>query len=221
MELIKQLEEKIKKIFGSDTTGHDIGHLWRTLNYALKLQKKEGGDIEVIAVASFIHDMHRIMQTAQKRFVTPAESIPQIKELIADLPLTNQQKEHICHAIIHHEEYAFGKGGVTVTDIESKIVQDADNLELLGAMGLVRMIHYQQAHRQALYYPNKKLYRDEFEEGTQVEQSLAQVIYNKALRLGESMNTKTARKLAKSKTKFLQDFLNLLVEEHIEDGIKD
>lgn len=220
MEIIKQLEGKIKKIFGGDTTGHNIGHLWRTLNYALKLQKKEGGDIEVIAVASFTHDVHRIMQTAQKRFVSPVESIQQIKELIADLPLTDKQKEHICHAIIHHEEYAFGKGGITVTDIESKIVQDADNLELLGAMGLVRMIHYQQTHNQTLYNPKIKLYRDEFEEGTQIEQSLAQVIYNKVLRLGENMNTKTARELAKPKTKIMQDFLDLLVAECIEDGIK-
>lgn len=212
--LINSLEHKITDFFEGDASGHNIDHLKRTLSYALQLQEKEGGDIEVIAVSSFIHDVHRIMQTVEKRFVSPKESIPKIKELINDLPLTDKQKEHICFAIEHHEEYAFGKNGVSVKDIESLILQDADNLDVLGAMGIVRMVHYFSAHKIPLYVPTIPFFRTEFVEG-QEDPSFAHHIYNKPLRLGENMNTKTAKNLAKPKTKLMQDFLDLLVEEFV------
>ena len=91
-ELVSQLEAKISKIFDGDPSGHDIGHLWRTLNYAIEIQKHEKGDLKVIAVASFIHDVHRIMQVQNKKYVTPKESLPKIRELIAGLDLSEEQK---------------------------------------------------------------------------------------------------------------------------------
>ena len=132
--IIDILNKKIKIYFRGENTGHNIDHLNRVLKYALYLQKYEGGDKIVIGVSAFIHDVHRIMSAESCKYVSPKDSIPKVKEFIDDLDLTNKQKEHILYAVEHHEEYGFGKENVSVKDIESLILQDADNLDMCGAM---------------------------------------------------------------------------------------
>ena len=85
-QLINVLRPKVFELFKDDKTSHDMGHLSRTLKIALELQEKEGGDKEVIAVASFLHDLHRLGSTG----VDPKQTVPQVKELIANLPLTKK-----------------------------------------------------------------------------------------------------------------------------------
>ncbi|MCL2228382.1 MAG: HD domain-containing protein [Firmicutes bacterium] len=214
MQIIKQLESKVVQIFGDDKTGHNMTHLWRTLNFALKIWEHEGGDKLVIATSSFLHDLHRIMQTKEKRFVPPVESIPLVRELISDLPLTEQQKQHVCYAIEHHEEYAFSEQGVTVKDIESKILQDADNLDMLGAMGLYRQLEYGHAHGHPIFVPDIPLTQGDFTEGDK-NVSTVHSIVRKTLRLAEAMNTPTARKMAGELNQFQVEFVKRIQEEYI------
>ena len=140
-ETIEELRIKVQEYFEKDATGHNIDHLERTMNYARYLQSKEGGDEMVVAVSAFIHDIHRILGSERKRFVSPAESLPVVADFLKDIDITDDQKKHILYAIEHHEEYNFGEGGVKVTDIESKILQDADNLYAICAVGLVRKLN--------------------------------------------------------------------------------
>ena len=212
-EIINKLRIKVEDFFGKDTSGHNIDHLERTLNYALYLQSKEGGDKIVVGVSAFIHDIHRILGVAQNRFVSPKESLPVVKNFIDDLEITDEQKEHILYAIEHHEEYSFSDGGVQVSDIESKILQDADNLDAIGAIGLVRTFKFGAAHNVVDYDPSVPLYRREYHEGGEYDVSTIHHINNKLLRLGECMNTKTARELAKDKTKLMKDFMDMYIKE--------
>lgn len=69
--IISNLREKVSSYFDKDSTGHNIDHLERTLNYAKHLQSKEGGDILVIGISAFIHDIHRILSAQEKRYVSP------------------------------------------------------------------------------------------------------------------------------------------------------
>jgi uncharacterized protein len=147
------------------------------------------------------------------QFVSPKESLIVVKEFIEDLEITDTQKEHILYAIEHHEEYNFGLGGVQVEDIESKILQDADNLDAIGAMGLLRTFKYGIAHNLLEYDPNTPLYRTEYEESNH-DASTIHHIYNKLLRLGDYMNTATAKQLAKEKTKLMEDFLKMYIAEY-------
>ena len=209
---ITKLEQKIAKFFSADASGHNIDHLRRTMSYAIELQKVEGGDLEVIAVASFIHDVHRIMQSEMGRFVDPKESLPKIRELIADLELTDKQKTHICHCIEFHEQYAFGKEKVSVKDIETLILQDADNLDAIGAIGLIRTIQYSTSKNIPIYLPDVPLYQNEFSE-TVHDSSCVHHINNKLLRLGKHMNTKTAKEMAEPKIKLMQDFIDMVVRD--------
>ncbi len=211
--LINKIKEKVKKYFSEDATGHSIDHLERTLNYALYLQKKEGGDIVVVAISAFIHDIHRIMGSEQHRFVSPKESLPVVETFLNDLEITDKQKQHILYAIEHHEEYSFGSEKVSVTDVESKILQDADNLDAIGAIGLARTFKFCFAHNIKEFEPNVELYRNDFNENKN-DISIIHHIHNKLLRLGDYMNTNSAKKLAEEKTKLMQNFLDMYLKEY-------
>ena len=79
-EIIQQLEKEVKELFHEESSGHDIYHLKRTLNIALTLQEKEGGDQLIIAVSTFLHDIHRIIQKETGKFCSPKDSLPKIEE---------------------------------------------------------------------------------------------------------------------------------------------
>ena len=211
-KLIKQLKEKVKEYFDKDASGHNIDHLERTLNYSLYLHSKEGGDIIVVAISAFIHDIHRILGAEQHRFVSPKESLPVVESFLTDLDITEEQREHILFAIEHHEEYSFGKDGVNVTDIESKILQDADNLDAIGAIGIVRTFKYGIAHNVVDYDPNVPLYQSKYDESVE-DASTIHHINNKLLRLGEHMNTITAKNLADKKIELMKQFMEMYIEE--------
>src|SRR5680860_202557 len=115
-KIIKKLEKEIKESFSEESSGHDIYHLKRVLNLSLFLQKKEGGDRLVIAIAAFLHDLHRIIEKKSGKFCHPRDSLSKIKELISKVKLTNEQKEKILHCVEYHEEYNFSRKGKTVSD---------------------------------------------------------------------------------------------------------
>lgn len=213
-QIIDNLRDKVKKYFSKDASGHNIDHLERTLAYALYLQSKEGGDQIVVGVSAFIHDIHRILQAEKGRFVSPKESLPVVETFLQDIDITDKQKKHILYAIEHHEEYGFGVGGITVEDIESKILQDADNLDALGATGIIRTFKYGMAHNVIDYDPNVPLYQNEYtEDKPKDDASTIHHINNKLLRLGEYMNTQTAKNLAQKKTDLMRQFMEMYIEE--------
>lgn len=211
-ELIQQLRGTVEEYFSKDESGHSIDHLERTCKKALYIQSKEGGDRVVIGVSAFVHDVHRILSEKENRYVTPKESLKVVKKFINPLDITKKQKEHILFAVEHHEEYKFGETGVNVDDIESKILQDADNLDAIGAVGIARLFKYCVVHKWKDYDPNIPLYRDDFDD-SRADASAIHHIYNKLLRLGKAMHTKTARKMAKDKTKLLKTFMDMFIDE--------
>jgi uncharacterized protein len=206
---ISKLEAAVQKMFAGDASGHSIDHLRRTVAYAVDIQKVEGGDLAVVAVAAFVHDIHRIMQTKMGRYVDPHESLPKVREIISALGLTPAQIDHICYAVEHHEE---GREGVKVDDIETQILQDADVLDGLGAIGLTRIIEHNIAQKIPMYVPNVPLYRNDFRSNT-YDISVIHHLNNVYLGIGDRLNTQTAREIAKPKEAFLRGFIDLFMAE--------
>ena len=207
---IKNLKVVINEMFKGDKSGHDISHLERTTNLALYLQQKEGGDKIVIGISAFLHDVHRIMQNQLGRFVAPKDSLTKIKEILSTTDLTKTQIDKICYCIEYHEEYNWN--GNNVDDLNTLILQDADNLDAIGAIGIIRNFKYSIAHNIIDFDPNVPLYQNEYNENKE-DASTIHHMNNKLLRLGEYMNTKTAKRLAKSKTKLIRDFMNMFIQE--------
>ena len=210
--MIEKLQQKLENGFKGDKTGHDFGHLKRVLKYGFYLWEQEGGDIEVIAVSCLVHDVHRLMGARENKFIHPRESLNEVNEIISDLGLTDEQVKHFLYAVEHHEQYAFGKEKVTVKDIESKIVQDADNLDAIGSIAIIRSFRYGTAHGMPDYLPEKPFYFSDYGEDVN-DASTIHHLYNKSLRLGKYLNTASARKLARKKTKIVKDFIELYVQE--------
>ena len=78
---IEDLKSLVIELFKKDSSGHDISHLERTMNTALYLQSKEGGDRIVIGIAAFLHDVHRIMQNETGTFISSPMALASLRIL--------------------------------------------------------------------------------------------------------------------------------------------
>lgn len=209
---IEELKPYVDQLFKDDSSGHDIGHLVRTMNTALYLQEKEGGDRIVIGIAAFLHDVHRILQGSSSKVVLPIDSIPKVKEILSKIVLTEEQKEKICFCIEHHEDYNWN--GNNVDDINALIVQDADNLDAIGAIGIGRTFTFSGAHKVLMYDDSVPLNENnDFKEEGGYDASTIHHFYHKLFKLGDNMNTKTAKELADKRVEFMKVFVKEFLDE--------
>lgn len=211
---IEKLRPHVLEMFAQDSSGHDIGHLERTMRTALYIQNKEGGDRVIIGVAAFLHDVHRIMQNEVGKFVSPKDSLGNVRKIInnANIDLSEEQIEKICYCIEHHEEYNWN--GNNVDDLNTLIVQDADNLEAIGAIGIGRAFVYGGANKLPMYDTNAPLNENnDYIEDSGHEESTIHHFYHKLFKLGDNMNTKMAKKLAKKRIKFMKVYTKEFFDE--------
>jgi len=209
---IELLEIKVSKMFEKEGSGHDIYHLKRVFNLALTLQEKEGGDRMVIGVSSFLHDIHRVISNKNRKFCSPKESLPIITKLLKSVDFPKEKIPKVLHCIEFHEEYGFTKAGKTVSDIETLILQDADNLDAIGAIGIGRTFSFCGSHNLPMWEP-KIPFRKDFEGEHKYDVSCLHHFHSKLLLLKDNMNTKTAKKIAKERDGFMQQFLLRFIKE--------
>lgn len=209
---IKELYPYVTKLFKDDSSGHDINHLKRTMNAALYIQEKEGGDRIIIGIAAFLHDVHRIMQNDSGKFVAPKDSILQVKSILSNINLTEEQVNKICYCIEYHEEYNWN--GNNVSDINTLILQDADNLDAIGAIGIGRAFSYGGFHHVAMYDESEPLNEEnDYFEDNGNDPSTIHHFYHKLFKLGGNMNTKTAKELADRRITFMKKFVDEFLDE--------
>lgn len=209
---INQLTPFVIELFKKDSSGHDISHLIRTMNTALYIQKKEGGDRVVVGIAAFLHDIHRIMQNETGSFVSPKDSLDTVRNILSNIDLTQEQVDKICYCIEYHEEYNWN--GNNVDDLNALILQDADNLDAIGAIGIGRTFAYGGLHNQMMY--NDKIPLNEnndYDESNSNDESTIHHFYHKLFKLGDNMNTKTAKELAKRRTGYMREFIKEFLNE--------
>lgn len=204
----------LREMFGGEASGHDLYHLERVYNLALHIQEKEGGDVLVIGIVAFLHDVHRLMQNERKSFVHPKESLPKVQELLEKVDFPVGKIKEVLHCIEFHEEYSFSEKGRTVNDLETLILQDADNLDAIGAVGVGRTFSYGGAHGVTMWNPDIPLdLEGAFDESMGNDPSTIHHFYHKLFRLGESMNTATGKSMAASRVDFMQGFVDQFLRE--------
>lgn len=207
-EYIEKLKPEVLKLFSRDSSGHDITHLERTMNLALLLQKCECGDKIVVGISAFLHDVHRIMQNETGKFVAPRDSLEKIKEILSAINLTDEQVGKILHCIEYHEVYNWNNPNNKQSDVNTLILQDADNLDAIGAIGIGRTFLYSGAHGVPMYDNTVSLEMPkDYAEENGDDESTIHHFYHKLFRLEENMNTNKAKELAKSRTQFMKDFV--------------
>ena len=207
LPIIKEMGDRNK------TGGHDINHFLRVMKIALYLQTKEGGDILIIGIASFLHDIHRLMQSERKEYVMPKDSLDRVLEIIklANLDLSDEQINKILFCIEHHEDYNWS--GFNVDDINTLILQDADNLDAIGAIGIGRSFGYAVINNQPFY--DDKIPLESFKGYKEKLKDVSNIHFlnNKLIKLGDNMNTKTAKKIAKDRVEFVKKFIDEYIKE--------
>ena len=203
MEIIEQTIRFVKEQLKNAEGGHDWFHIERVYKNALLIAKEEKCDLEVVKLAALLHDI------ADSKFHNGDESVGP-KTAKTFLEAQNVKEETILHVIAIIENISF-KGGNFEQKFRSKeleIVQDADRLDAIGAIGIARTFNYGGFKNRALYdpeiAPNLSMSKEEYKKS---EAPTINHFYEKLLLLKDKMNTETGKKIAKKRHDFMIHFL--------------
>jgi uncharacterized protein len=203
MTLIDNTILFVKQQLENAEGGHDWFHIERVYKNALLIAKEEDCDLTVVKLAALLHDI------ADSKFHGGDETIGP-KTARTFLESQNVSEDIILHVIAIIENISF-KGGnfeKTFTSKELEIVQDADRLDAIGAIGIARTFNYGGFKNRPLYNPNIQpklnMSKDEYKNN---EAPTLNHFYEKLLLLKDKMNTETGKKIAKKRHDFMVHFL--------------
>ncbi len=136
-KIIEDVKKYLKKNFKSEVTGHDWYHAWRVWKMSREIAKKEGGDLFIIELAALLHDI------ADWKFHDGNIGIggEKAKSLLRNLGVDNRSIKQICY-IIENISFKGAKVKNRIKTKEGMIVQDADRLDAIGAIGIARAFAY-------------------------------------------------------------------------------
>jgi len=203
-KLIKATADYVKSTLTGESSGHDWWHVYRVWQMSKKLAKSEAeADLLVIELAALLHDI------ADWKFNngTNEVGIEKAKILLKDFGVSEEIIENVCH-IIDNVSFKGAKVKNYIATIEGKIVQDADRLDAIGAIGIARAFAYGGGMGREIYNPDiKPRMHASFEEYKNSKGTSINHFYEKLLLLKNMLNTKTAKKIAEKRHKFMKDYL--------------
>ena len=200
-EIISRTTDFIKERFESEGSGHDWWHIYRVLNLAKSIAAKEGGDRFIIEMASLLHDLDDWK-------ISPDLTVSLAGEWLDNSKVDETEKEKILE-VIGEVSFKGAKVNTPATSIESMIVQDADRLDAIGAIGIARAFAYGGSKGRLIYDPVcPPVFHSTFEDYRKSNSATINHFYEKLLLLKDRMQTKTGRKIAEQRHKILEDFLN-------------
>lgn len=206
------LKEKVGEFLSKDSSGHDYSHAERVLNHALAIQKIEGGDLTVISCAALVHDICRPWEKETGKLHFGPEALEIIKKVLQESQIQEEVIPQILDVVAKHDIYDWSDK--EEKSVELKIIQDADNLDALGAIGIARCFAFGGANGLDIYRSGENLKFDkDFEEDPNYRTTSIAHFYDKLLKLKDNMNTETGKKLVKPKHKFMESFLEQFFEE--------
>lgn len=199
-KLILATEDFIKQHFAADSSGHDWWHIYRVKNMAIRLANKEGGKLFIIEMAALLHDLDdwKLWNKGNS-----SKTNAWLKHLAID----KNMAEDITQII---EQVSFKGAGVETRagSLEAQIVQDADRLDAIGAIGIARTFAYGGNKGRLLHHPDiKPQLHNSFEDYKKTTAPTINHFYEKLLLLKDRLNTKTAREIADERHRFMEDFL--------------
>lgn len=185
---------------------HDILHVRRVVELAKKIGAAEGADLNVVVPASYLHDCIYISKTDPRRKQASKLSADKAIELLSSWGYPEKYYKDIHHAIMAHSFSA----EVEAKSLEARVVQDADRLDALGAIGIARCFAFSGLAARPIYNPE-----DPFCESREPNDQSNTVdhFFIKLLKLSEKLNTSTARAESESRLQTMKLFLSSLRAE--------
>ena len=193
-EILIQVQQHIKKTFLEESTGHDYFHIERVVVNAKKILQKENADSFLVELAAWVHDIgdYKLHEGVDK-----SEEL--ISEFLKSLNLDQDCIDRVNEIV---SQVSFSKGNKP-TSIEAEIVQDADRLDAIGAVGIARCFAYGGSVGNILYNP----------EDNSKNSSSIQHFYDKLFKLKDLMNTDTAKSIAQDRHDFMQNYVQQFYKE--------
>ena len=199
----------VKQQLATAEGGHDWFHIQRVLNNALLISKNENVDVFVVQLGALLHDI------ADSKFHNGDETVgPKVaREFLFGINVDSNVIEHIIN-IIENISFKGGNEAQKFKSAELDVIQDADRLDALGAIGIARTFNYGGFKNRALFdpsiQPNLKMSKEEYKASTA---PTINHFYEKLLLLKDKMNTKTGKKIAEKRHQFMELYLEQFYAE--------
>ena len=209
MEVLNELEyikKYVKKIYIKNDPAHDFAHIMRVYKNAEEICKKEESNRKLVLVSVLLHDIVKKTQSDRRTRSSADLSAEKARLILRKLKFSDNDIAIVSEAIKNH---SFTKGKIS-TSIEGRILQDADRLDAIGAIGIARVFSVSGAKNREFYEPN-----DPFSKTRKPNDKKWALdhFFKKLLVLENTMNTKTGKIEANKRTKVLKNYLARLKEE--------
>ena len=212
--IIEQTVSFVKATLKDAEGGHDWWHIQRVWHNAQTIAQSENCDALVVSLAALLHDI------ADAKFHQGDENIGPAKatQFLQTLSLSPEIIEHV-ENIIRNISFKGGNFTSHFTSIELSVVQDADRLDALGAIGIARAFNYGGFKNREIYNP-KIAPEMEMTKERYKQQSAPTInhFYEKLLLLKDRMNTATGKQMAEQRHQFMETYLQQFYQEW--DGAK-
>nr|WP_233090182.1 HD domain-containing protein [Vibrio sp. IB15] len=185
---------------------HDISHIKRVVKTAKALCAQEQAKLEVVLPAAYLHDCFTFPKNHPDRAQSSKMAADKAIAFLKSIDYPTPYLDEIHHAIVTHSYSA----NITPETLEAQIVQDADRLDSLGAIGIARCLYVGQSFNAELYN-----HEDPFANQRDLDDKHYSVdhFYVKLFKLAETMNTKSAKLEANKRTDYMRGFLEQLGAE--------
>jgi len=205
MTRLDKIKQEISSMAENDPA-HDFSHVMRVYKNAELLCKKEKIDPELVLASVLLHDLVSFKKSDPRNKTASTKSALRAKKILRNLGYDNGEIAIISEAIRNH---SFSEN-TTPETIEGRILQDADRLDALGAVGIARVFAVGGSENRPLYDPEDPFCK------SRSPDDLAWTVdhfYRKLLRLERLMNTQTGKSIARERTAVLENFLKQLKRE--------
>lgn len=205
MNVINSLKQEVHNLMINDSA-HDFEHIMRVFKNAQKICKKENANEKLVLYAVLLHDIISYPKSDKRSKLSSIKSAEESKKILKKFNFTKEEIKIVSDAIRDH---SFSRNKIPAT-LEGKILQDADRLDAIGAIGIARVFAVSGSEKRPFY--NVK---DPFCKSRTPDDSIWTLdhFYRKLLKLESLMNTKSGKIEAKRRTKVMKEFLNELKKE--------
>ncbi|UOQ85014.1 HD domain-containing protein [Gracilibacillus salinarum] len=206
-QVIDATENFVRQTLLGEESGHDWYHIERVTTTAKKLAAEEGANLFIVTLAALLHDL-----ADDKVVDSEDEGLRNIQNWLLDHQVNQEDQEHILMIILHMSFK--GGNGKSLETIEGQVVQDADRLDAIGAVGIARCFTYAGKKGQPIYEPDLAVRQEmsvsEYRHG---RSSAIHHFYEKLLKLKELMNTRSGYRMAEKRHQLMELYLDAFFEE--------
>ena len=207
--VINKTAEFVKSKLSGESSGHDWWHILRVWNSAKTIGKEEKADMFVVELAALLHDI------ADWKFNDGDEDVGAkvARKWLQSIEIDPKTIDHVCE-IIATSSFKGAGVATSMKTLEGKVVQDADRLDAIGAIGIGRTFAYGGHKGREMYNPNiKPEFHTTAEQYKNDTTPTINHFYEKLLLLKDLMNTQTAISISQKRHAFMEEFLKEFFQE--------